>query len=497
MQKPSVVENIQRALLSRYPILYMVTSEEERAEKALQQVAGSLFRPAVPVHTWAATTGLTKNGKAVENTEEPLAALDHIIGSKEAGIYLLKDLHPFLADPAVVRRLRDAYQALLDGKRFLVLLSPLQVIPREIRKEVALVPFDLPSPAELAQVLEGVLGGFSKAGKVKVELPEGERAPFVTALQGLTLNEARHALLRAFSGREVIDGTTLDAVFEEKAQLTRKEGILEFVPQRWLLEEIGGLDNLKDWLLKREKLFKDPDPEARELIPRGVLFMGVSGCGKSMAVKAISSLWNLPLFRLDLGEVFSGSWGTPDEAFANALHTVEVLSPAILWIDEIEMGVAGYVEGAAGIHARIFAAFLTWMQEKPSQIFVAATANRIDLLPPEVIRKGRFDQIFFCDLPSEKEREEIFDVHLRKRGVSTAKLDLQILAKGTKGWNGAEIEQAVVSALTEARAEKREIEEDDLFFQIGKIVPLSKTMSEKIKQIRSWAHDRAISASKP
>jgi SpoVK/Ycf46/Vps4 family AAA+-type ATPase len=369
------------------------------------------------------------------------------------------------------------------------------VIPREIRKEVALVPFDLPTPQELAQVLEAVLGGFAKGGKVEVNLPEGERAPFVTALQGLTLNEARHALLRAFSGRSTIDAEALDAVFEEKAQLTRKEGILEFIPQRWLLEDIGGLDNLKDWLLKREKLFKDPDPEARELIPRGVLFMGVSGCGKSMAVKAISSLWNLPLFRLDLGEVFSGSWGTPDEAFARALETVEVLSPAILWIDEIEMGVAGYVEGAAGVHARIFAAFLTWMQEKPSQIFVAATANRIDLLPPEVIRKGRFDQIFFCDLPSEKEREEIFDVHLRKRGVGTAKLDLQILAKGTKGWNGAEIEQAVVSALTEARSEKRDVKEDDLFFQIGKIVPLSKTMSEKIKQIRSWAHDRAISAS--
>jgi len=368
-----------------------------------------------------------------------------------------------------------------------------QQIPQDLRKEVALIYFDLPRPDEIELLVDEMLGQCAKGAEV--DLNEAGKASVVTALQGLTLNESRHALYRACGGRKKIDLDILDVLYEEKEQLTRKEGILEFIPQRWDIHDVGGLDNLKDWLLKREKLFRDPDPGMKELVPRGVLMMGISGCGKSMAVKAIATLWNLPLFRLDMGQVFSGAWGEPEEAFAKALRNIEAMAPAVLWIDELEMGLAGYTEGGAGSDARIFATFLTWMQEKPSSIFVAATANRIDLLPAEVTRKGRFDQIFFIDLPSEKEREEIFDVHLRKRNVSPMNFDLTVLAKGTRNWNGAEIEQAVVSAMTEAIAEGRDVNEDDIYFQIGKIVPLSTSMSEQIKKIRSWAHDRAIKAS--
>jgi len=494
VQRPNVIEKIKRALYSRYPVIYLVTGEEDRAERALRHVAGSVFNKPLPLATWSLSTGLTSDGKTDEETRAPLAALDRIISSQEPGIFLMKDLHPFLADDrAVARRLRDVYYTLKETHRYVFLLSPVQEIPRELRKEVALVYFDLPRPEELGALVDEMLNRY--ATSITVDLDEAGRAAVITALQGLTLNEARHAMYRALTGRETIDLDILEVLYEEKEQLTRKEGILEFIPQRWEIHEIGGLDNLKDWLLKREKLFRNPDPAGKELVPRGVLMMGVSGCGKSMAVKSVATLWNLPLFRLDMGQVFSGAWGPPEEAFAQALRTIEAMAPAVLWIDEIEMGLAGYSEGGAGPDARIFASFLTWMQEKPPQIFVAATANRIDLLPAEVTRKGRFDQIFFIDLPSEKEREEIFDCHLRKRNVDPHIFDLTVLAKGTRAWTGAEIEQAVISAMTEAYAEGREVSEDDVFFQIGKIVPLSTSMSEQIKKIRSWAHDRAIKAS--
>jgi SpoVK/Ycf46/Vps4 family AAA+-type ATPase len=324
------------------------------------------------------------------------------------------------------------------------------------------------------------------------------RRQLVTALQGLTRNEAGHALHRALFGRNEVDQAVLDSLFEQKQQLARKEGVLEFVPQRWTIHDVGGLEVLKDWLAKRTKLFQDESPKVAELLPRGLLVMGVSGCGKSLSVKAISALWNLPLFRLDMGQVFSGVHGSPEEAFDRALKTMEALAPAILWLDEIEGGISREGSGSdSGIKGRIFASFLTWMQEKSARVFVAATANRIDLLPAELLRKGRFDQIFFIDLPTEQERAEIFSVHLHKRGIDSRQFDLHVLAKSTKNWNGAEIEQCVVSAMVESYAKNKTVDEDELFMQIGRIVPLATTMSEQIKGIKSWAHDRAIRASKP
>src|SRR6185369_11860446 len=258
-----------------------------------------------------------------------------------------------------------------------------------------------------------------------------------------------------------------------------------FVPPRFSLEDVGGYAVLKTWLKKRRTLFSKEALDAGIPIPRGILLMGISGCGKSLCVKTISTLWNLPLFRLDMNAVFGTP--NPEATFLKALRSVESVAPAVLWIDEIEMGVGGYREGGDASMSRIFSGFLTWMQEKSALVFVAATANRIQLLPAEIIRKGRFDQVFFVDLPTEEERKQIFRIHLTKNNCDVSRLDLVFLAKATNGWNGAEIEQAVIASVVDAYAESRQLNEDDLYKMISATVPLSVTMEEQIKQIRSWA----------
>jgi SpoVK/Ycf46/Vps4 family AAA+-type ATPase len=277
----------------------------------------------------------------------------------------------------------------------------------------------------------------------------------------------------------------------------RKEGILEFVPPTRDLGQLGGLDQLKHWVRQRSKLFTHQARALNMPRPRGVLLMGMSGCGKSLAIKVIATEWKLPLFRLDMNLVFAGIHGSAEWVFHRALEAAESVAPAVLWIDEIEMGVAGYAEGQTGSLTRIFSTFLTWMQEHRAEVFVAATANRIALLPAEVLRKGRFDQVFFVELPNEEERKEILSIHLKNQGLDPGRYDLVLLASATRGWNGAEIEQAVISARISCHADGRSVEERDLLTAMGQTVPLSTTMSEQIKAIRSWARTRALPATTP
>ena len=286
-----------------------------------------------------------------------------------------------------------------------------------------------------------------------------------------------------------------DVLHEEKRQITLKEGILEYVPHVVSMDDIGGLDVIKDWLVRRSDALGEEAAAYGLAAPKGVLVMGVTGCGKSLCVKAIANLWNLPLFRLDMNNLYAGMAGVPEEVFQRALKIMDSVAPAILWIDEIESGISDKTgEGAA---SRILGYFLTWMQEHSSKVFVAATANRIDLLPAEVLRRGRFDQIFFIDLPIPEEREQIFRVHLRRATQIEAmsKFHLSQLSKATKAWSGAEIEQAVLSAMFDAFSERRPVAVDDLYRSISRTVPLATTMAEQIKKLRSWAHDRAVRAS--
>jgi ATP-dependent 26S proteasome regulatory subunit len=484
---------IRRALVARHPVIGLVSWEEERVEGILAEVARTAFSSPARYFTWSRTLGLVGPDGRVPDTQDPVKALDVVITSPEPALFVFRDVHEDVEREGIVRRkLRDVRRELEGKFKFLFLVSPRLRFPHELSRDVTVIDVPLPTPDELGQILDKNL----KAMKAPQPAVGEQRQRMLSALQGLTLIEAQHALHRALFGRDKVDDTVMESLFEQKEQLARKDGVLEYVPQRWNLHDIGGLETLKDWLVKREKLFNDESAKARMLVPKGLLMMGVSGCGKSLSVKAISSLWNLPLFRLDMNQVFSSVWGTPEEAFDRALKTMESLAPAILWLDEIEGGINREGQGSdAGTKGRIFSAFLTWMQEKNAKVFVAATANRIDLLPAELLRKGRFDQIFFIDLPTEAERGQIFSVHLHKRGIDSHAFDLNVLAKSTKNWNGAEIEQCVISAMVEAYAKDEPVDEDDLFLQIGKIVPLATTMSEQIKGIKSWAHDRAVRAS--
>lgn len=484
------LEKLNEAFRGGYPLIYILSWEEDRVEKTLRVMREKLIGDGC-FAVWTCASGLKglseKNKLATSSSE----AIDEVINSQQKGIYLLKDLTDYLEKDLVsVRKLRDAYYALKGKKKYIVILSPKYLLPEQLRKEVHLIEFDLPDENEVYDCIQPILNLLVK----NENLTDDYVKELSMAMKGLTLNEAIHTVNKIFS-KNVSLSEGMDNVFREKEQIVRKEGILEFVPPRYSISDIGGLDTLKEWLIKRANLFTRKALEADMPVPRGILLMGVSGCGKSLGIKVISSLWKVPLFRLDMNLVFSGVLGSPESVFHKALKQLEAMAPAILWIDEIEMGVAGYREGETVTSAHIFAHFLTWMQEKDTMVFVGATANRINLLPAEIIRKGRFDQIFFIDLPNHEERKQIFSIHIKKNGGDPNLFDLVFLSAATKGWNGSEIEQAVISARVDAFYEGRQFHFDDVIRNTSKIIPLSQTMESQIKQIKSWAFQRAVPAS--
>jgi SpoVK/Ycf46/Vps4 family AAA+-type ATPase len=486
-------ERIRRALLGSYPLLYVQSWEEPRVERAFSLLAQKFYEKPVPFAVWTCVDGWSGLAEVPADTRDPLRALDVVLQWNGPGFFLMKDLPALLHErPDVVRKLRDAYRGLKGKGKFVAMLSPRLLLPEDLKKEVFLVDYDLPDEAEVRNAI-AVLGK-RYLGEGGLSAADADR--IVTALRGLTLDELEHVFAKVFARTPRFDEKTFDELLAEKEQSSRKEGVLEYVPPRVTLEDVGGLENLKEWLRKRQNLFTREALEAGLPVPKGLLMMGMSGCGKSLSVKTIPALWNLPLFRLDMNLVFGTA--NPEATFHRALKTTEGLAPAVLWIDEIEMAITGGREAGGGDPAlgRIFSTFLTWMQEKQALVFVAATANRIHLLPAEFIRKGRFDQVFFLDLPNETERKAIFTVHLRKRNADLAKFDVVFLAKATKGFNGAEIESVVHASAIDAFNEKRSLTEDDVSRLITNTVPLSKTMDEQIKAIKSWAHNRALSASR-
>ncbi len=488
---PTATEEIRRALIGKNPLIYLHTSEEERALRLLESFAAKLYKGAPALTTWTCVGGFdgaVADPEAIDPARAIQAAIDH----PQRGFFVFKDLSEFMTEPAVVRSLRDAYQGLGAKDKFLFIVSPEVVMTESLKKEMFLVAMAPPGEREFRQLIQS----FSRTYP-SVPLEAALVSELPVALKGLTLAEAQHTLHRIFraqaQGRPVDE--TLREVLVEKANIVRKAGILEFVMPDTTIDGIGGLDNLKDWLRRRRKLFTREALADDVPTPKGFLVMGVSGCGKSVAAKAVSALWNLPLFRLDMNLVYSGNFGTPEAAFNRALATVDSLAPCILWIDEIENAL-GIEEGGSEVNSQIFSAFLTWMQEKPPLIFVAATANRIEKLPAEVIRKGRFDQIYFVDLPSDEERRAIFDIYLQRYGVDSSDFDFDLLLVATRGWNGAEIEQAVKAARVDAYNEGKPLDMDHLTANTATTVPLATTMAEQIKQIRAWAVKRATPASK-
>jgi len=487
---------LREAFQAARPLTYVRSAEEQRVSDLLRQAAQHLFTAPVPVFTWSLTEGMrgADDRLADDTLLGPRAALDFVAAFDGPAIFHFKDFHEPMRDaPDIRRRLRDLYERCFDTGKFVVISSPIRFLPDEIARDIFYLELTVPDLLELRAFLEREMAAVVASGGT-VDDSDGTRFQLARALQGLTLSEARHALRRARAVHHSLDPSCVPTLLEEKRLLVKRTGLVEYVADSTDIEQVGGLEVLKKWLLERRKLFQIRDIISSDIVPKGVLVMGISGCGKSLSVKAIASYFRLPLYRIEMTEIFSGRHGPAEGAFVQACHMLEEIAPAVVWFDEIEMGISSGNEGTGEL-SRMFAFFLTWMQEKAHGLFVAATANRIDLLPAEMIRKGRFDEVFFVDLPLDDERVEIFRIHLQRRGVKAEHFNLERLKRFTRGWTGAEVEQCVIAAITAARLEDRDLVDDDLLNATANIVPLSKTMKEQVDHIRAWAFDRAVRAS--
>ncbi len=489
-------KTIENYVKAGYPILYLVSWEEERVENAVRSIGKNIYGESGKFSVWSCTEA-SNNGSAGYNGAENLVdALNRVIDEQAGGFYIFKDVNYFLEDPRLVRKLKDAYQRLRKTSKTIFVLSSSLTLPNELEKEVAVIDIDLPDRQETGKIFDYVIKSYTPENVQSSINPEFREAS-INALLGLGALEMELALRRTLAGRDELSEDAVEALLEEKAQLVRKSGTLDFVRSRVDIEKVGGLENIKEWLNTRHLAFSSQAKEYGLDTPKGVLLMGISGCGKSLCAKAIANAWSLPLLRLDLNQVYSEAFGSPEEAFRRAIKTVEASAPCVLWIDEIEAGItrSGEKSGDSPT-SRIFGYFLTWMQEKNYPVFVTATANQIDLLPPEILRKGRFDEIFFITLPNRKERKEIFRIHLQSRGKNPGDFDLDSLAKNTEGLSGAEIEQAVISALFESFSTEKELNDRELIIAASSIVPLSTTMREEISKLERWASNRAVKASR-
>jgi len=490
-------EELNILVQAQYPLIYLITPEEERAEQAIEKIAkeNTDYRR---VFVWTVTRGMVEysqpRSSTQHNTVSPEAAIEWTIRQKEGGIYIFKDLHPFIEGPVITRWLRDAIASFKGSDKVIILMSPVQTLPIELEKEVAVLDYPLPNLAELNEVLSARLAK-SRTKRLDTET----REKLLKAALGLTKDEAEKVYRKAQVTAGQLTESEVEIVLSEKKQLIRRNGILEYIEEDETIDSVGGLEELKRWLKQRSNAFTERAREYGLPQPKGMLILGVPGCGKSLIAKTTSRLWGLPLLRLDMGRVYDGSTvGRSEANLRSALKTAESISPVILFIDELDKAFAGgggSGDSDGGTSGRIFGSFLTWMQEKKSPVFVMATANRVERLPGEFLRKGRFDEIFFVDLPSSAERQAIFEIHLGKRRSDINRFDLEQLTKVSDGFSGAEIEQAIIAAMYDAFAQDREFTQLDIIAAIKATLPLSRTMTEQVTALRDWAGQRARPAS--
>lgn len=504
-------QEIEDLIRARYPIIYVASAEEERVAKSMIEIARRRNRNLVE---WTSTEGFrdlyrvvqdddasNSKGSLPPDTIDPLKALDQMLKHEDHAIFLMKDYHPFLdsRNYTVVRKLRDMVTAFKTGRhyRHIVFLSPVLKMPPELEQWMAIVDYALPNRDDIDGVVDRILRSLPPELPLRVREDPQYRGRVVESALGLILAEAENVFSKSLVRKKCFDVNTILA---EKKHIIRKSGILEFYQAYEKFSNVGGLEVLKNWLNKREKAFS-ADARAFGLpTPKGILLVGVPGCGKSLCAKAISSMWQLPLLRLDVGKIFQSLVGSSEENIRKAIKTAEAVAPSILWLDELEKGFAGVGGGGTsdgGTSSRVFGSFITWLQEKSSPVFVIATANDVSALPPELLRKGRFDEIFFVDLPSEEERAKIFEIHLRRKNRDPSKFNMEPIVKATQGFSGSEIEQAIISALFDAYelGEGHDIDTDALLRSVREIIPLSYTAKEKIDYLREWAKSRARTAS--
>lgn len=469
-----------------YPGLYVVSPEELRVEAEFKAITERLN---YGLHFWSVVDGLVDvKAKTVNNANDPLEALEAVKNLPEKSVVLLKDFHLHLTDPNpfLLRKLKDTLLHTKLKQKLLVILGCRLCLPPELEHELTVVEFKLPGPVEL----RGVLGGIMESAGIK-SLDVDVQQKAVEAASGLTTIEAENAFALSVAETKAI---TPSIIAREKAQAVKKNGLLEIVEVKETLNSIGGLDLLKDWLLRRKDAFSQRAISYGLPAPKGLLILGIPGTGKSLTAKATAAVFNVPLLKLDAGKLYGGIVGQSEANIRAVINTAEAIAPCCLWIDELEKGFAGSKSSGTtdgGTSARVFGSFLSWMQEKTKPVFVVATANDVSQLPPEMLRKGRFDELFFVDLPVESEREAIWKIVVERRGRKTIDFDLQQLAKISEGLTGAEIEAVFLEAMFAAFERNSEPTEMDVASALNGFVPLSKLMAEQITALRNWATNRA------
>jgi len=486
-------QQLARAVTTGATFFYVVNANEQRCERILAQTMARFSGVGLP-YVWTCTTGLQQGEKVVPECVDPLKALDYIISLTGATFLILKDIPFFWRDnPFLVRKLKELALASSGKRKVTFILGEEQWTPPSLRENLTVLAQGLPELEELKAFMEGLLQHDPHLAKA-CQLDPALFDRLTVAGRGLDLVDLERAI-RSLRLGEDGGANPVGELLEAKRRIIQQTGIMELVIDVAGCDQLGGMENLKRWLDRRKSAFGLKEISAGIGLPRGVLVMGIAGCGKSLFVKAIAAEWSLPLLRLDMATVYGGLFGTPESSLRTAFTTAEAVAPCVLWIDEIESGITtqGF-KSEGGSASRVLGSFLTWMQEKKAPVFVAATANAIEMLPAEVLRKGRFDEIFYVGLPDNEAREQIFRIHLLNKQISGTSFDLSLLSVSTKGFSGAEIEQVVNSAVFEALADQRPMTQQDLMAMISLTVPLSVTMAEQIKKIEAWAFKRAVPA---
>lgn len=504
MGEQTIFDKVRNMIEAHYPVLYLTTFEYGRTKQKLHGILDTL-KGDVCKYEWDSVNGLMSVDEkgsvdSITVDDEPIVEPESVLkyalskDNKKKDIFILNDFHEHIEEENVKYYIRTLSEKARYTNTYIILLSAVYKLPAELEKYVTVVNIPLPDRMDLAKTLTQVEkdSGLSITSSLRNRL--------IDAALGMTVMEADLAFCLAVV-KDHLKESSVETVSAEKEQIIRKSGILDYFPKNESLKDVGGMDNLKDWLLKRQKAY---DKRARDWglqEPKGLLLLGVPGCGKSLTAKSIASCWEMPLLRLDIGKVFQGLVGSSEDNIRKAIATAEAVAPCVLWIDEIEKGLSGVQSSGAtdgGVTSRIFSTILTWMQEKTSPVFVVATANNINLLPPELLRKGRFDEIFFVDLPNKEERKNIFTIHLAKRHQKTDGFAMEALARESEGFNGAEIEECVKEAMFDAyvsNPENPQLTTKFIIDVIKKTVPLSVTMKEQISSLRQWARTRAKNAS--
>ncbi len=478
-------EELSLLVRSRYPLIYIPTREEERAEAAIAQCAQEIGG-ARAIYTWDYVDGYQGNPNDQGfGRRNPLQALELIekLPATAAAIFVLKDYHRFLDDIAISRKLRNLLKLLKAQPKNIVILSAQITVPDDLSSSITILEFPLPDTHEIRGEVERLLSATSSP------LSSRDTDELVRSCQGLALERIRRVLARGIAAHGTFEPEDIDLILEEKRQTIRQTQILEFYPASEKISDIGGLDSLKDWLIKRGGAFSQRARQYGLPHPRGLMLVGIQGTGKSLTAKAIAHHWHLPLLRLDVGRLFGGLVGESEARTRQMIQLAEALAPCILWIDEIDKAFAGFDgRGDSGTTSRVFGTFITWLAEKSSPVFVVATANNIQALPPEMLRRGRFDEIFFVGLPSQEERQAIFSVHLsRLRPHNLASYDLSRLAYETPDFSGAEIEQSIIEAMHIGFSQNRDFTSDDILEAVSQIIPLARTAQQQIEALQDWA----------